>query len=73
MKLYIIKKPFFWSSKQVQTVCYESFLAEDPRDPIQVFPKIIQCEAALKEFVAGFKQHNAQVQIGYKDLTIKKD
>lgn len=69
IKLYIIKKSFYWHTQEKWTICFEMFLATSLTSERHYFPKIIQNSKAAKEFIDDFKRNNPNTPVGFTDKT----
>ena len=68
--MYVVKRDFFWFTKDIWTISYESWI-KLPNGKERHFPKIIQCKGAIKEQVEAFLKADKNHTYGFKDLTKK--
>lgn len=72
MKIFVIKKPYFWESKQINTVCFDIFIAFSKYDiDKQKYDRIIQNIDVAREYSKDLRRkHN--LPIVFIDETLEK-
>jgi hypothetical protein len=64
MKVYVIKRPYFWQTKKIETVCFDIYAAEKKDDPIKLmYNRIIQNVDVARDYAKQLRiKHKAEIQ-----------